>query len=273
MNVGKTLSNGGALDKRHLTSVCPRCTVSPPLTKCGLIVENNLNAEPFTVTAGPLKSEHYMPAFSSPFVATAAVLPELRLVSLHGKAALLAEHELVERARNGDRSASEQLVVRHVSAVLRRATLLMGNVADAEDVAQDAFYEALRDLKQLKDPRYFGPWVGQIAVHQMHRRFRRRRLHRALGLEQGEEEGRLADLAAPDTDPSVHAQLKEVDNLLKRAATSDRLAWMLRNVEGLPLAEVAELVQCSLATVKRRVAKVQQLLDAQFGETFIEAEL
>jgi RNA polymerase sigma-70 factor (ECF subfamily) len=182
-----------------------------------------------------------------------------------------SDENLVARAKVGDRGACEALVARHIPAVLARAQHLLGRTADAEDVVQDAFIEALRDLAKLQEPARFGAWVKKIAVHQVHRRFRRKKLRRALGLLSQEDDQVLSQLAQDHSDPSVRAQLAEVDVLLAGQSPRDRLAWMLRHVEGLSLPEVAAQMGCSLATAKRSIARVHRCVTAHFGgEIFSE---
>lgn len=179
-----------------------------------------------------------------------------------------SDEELVRRAAGGDREASGELISRHITPVLKRAQRLLGRSAEAEDVVQDAFYEALRDLAKLKEPARFGAWVGSIAVHQVHRRFRRRRLQLSLGLLAPGQDRVLSELSSSHSDPSVRAQLAQIDEILMRQAPRDRLAWMLRHVEGLSLKDVAEQTGCSLATSKRQISRVQLLIDQQLGPAF-----
>jgi RNA polymerase sigma-70 factor (ECF subfamily) len=86
------------------------------------------------------------------------------------------------------------------------------------------------------------------------RRLRRGRLLRFLGLDRGLDDATLEVLAAPTLRPDDRAELALVDRLLDGMRTDLRIAWMLRRVEGLPLAEVASSCGCSIATAKRRVA-------------------
>ncbi len=103
-----------------------------------------------------------------------------------------------------------------------------GNAADAEDVVQDTFAEALRDLSLLRKPEALRPWLLQIVVHQAHRRFRRRGILRRLGLERGTPDATLAALAHPGASSDVRAELALVDRALGRISTEERFAWILR---------------------------------------------
>lgn len=162
------------------------------------------------------------------------------------------EAELVHRARSGDRWAQEELFRRHVGRVTATATRLLGDRVLAEDVAQDSFAIALERLPSLREPPAFGRWIVRIAVSQVHRIFRRRRIVRFLGFDA--EPGALASLAAKTASPAQVAELELLDRALAELPAEQRTAWMLRHVEGMELREVADACDCSLATVKRRVA-------------------
>lgn len=199
--------------------------------------------------------------------------PVLKVLAGGGQAApAVSDEELVARALAGDRLSCDVLVARHLPKLLARTRRLLGYGADAEDVVQDAFVEALRDLSKLREPRLFGGWVAKIAVHQVHRRFRRHRLRRTLGLVSDEMDSVLERQVQSGADPSVRAQLCELDAVLSGQKPRDRLAWMLRHVEGLSLPEVAEQVGCSLATVKRSLVVVQAAVAERFGAPIFEEE-
>lgn len=154
----------------------------------------------------------------------------------------------------GDRAAEEALYRRHAPSVLRLATRLLRSHEDALDVLQDAFVSAFEDIEKLREPSAFAAWTHRIAVRLVHRRFRRRRLLGMLGLDRRNDEVPLESLADDSASPEARVELRWLDAALTRVDDRDRVAWMLRFVEGLPLEEVAVVCDCSLATAKRRIA-------------------
>lgn len=173
---------------------------------------------------------------------------------------------LVASALAGSRSAEEQLYRRHAPSVLRLATRLLRSSEDAGDVLQDTFVSAFEDLAALREPSAFRAWVHRIAVRLVHRRFRKRRLLRVLGLDRTTEALSLEDLADPAASPESRIELRWLDAALARIDHRDRIAWMLRNVEGLPLEDAAAACDCSLATVKRRIAAAEAAVQRHFEE-------
>lgn len=184
---------------------------------------------------------------SSSGIAHLAVVPDRELSDAEAVAAALA----------GKRWAEELLYRRHVPAVSQTVATLLGRMSDAEDVVQDTFVEALSELRALREPAAFRGWLLRIAVHKCHRRFRKRKLLRALGLDRGVDDVTLERLAAPVLSAEHRAELARVDAALKPLAERERSAWVLRYVHGHELTEVAELSGVSLATVKRLLARAQ----------------
>jgi RNA polymerase sigma-70 factor (ECF subfamily) len=168
----------------------------------------------------------------------------------------LGDAELVARALSGDRWSRDVLYRRHVRYLLAISTRLLSNHSEGEEVVQDTFIVGFERLGSLREPSALRSWLARIAVNLVRRRLRRGRLLRLLGLDHASDDAALADLAAPTLKPDDHAELALVDRMLRGMPADRRIAWMLRRVEGLPLAEVATLCGCSLATAKRRVAAV-----------------
>jgi|SRR5690606_4565647 len=177
----------------------------------------------------------------------------------------ISDVDLANRLMAGEPWAREAFYRRYVKAVWCTALRLVGDRADADDVVQDTFVEALRDVSKLREPSRMRAWLLQITVHQAHRRFRKRKLLRRLGLERPQEDGLLETLAKPGASTETRAELACIDRVLGRVSASQRFAWMLRHVEGLSLEEVAEACDCSLATAKRRIARTAQHLEAELG--------
>lgn len=165
-----------------------------------------------------------------------------------------SDGELVLRARRGDRWAEEALYRRHVHAVTRLAVRLLSRSTEAEDVVQDAFITAFADLTKLRDESAFGGWVTRIAIRQVHRRYRRRRLLRALGLDRGEDDLALEHQMDSAAGPEALAAVRELARMLETLGARERIAWTLRHIEGCKLEEVAASLGVSLATAKRAIA-------------------
>ena len=177
-----------------------------------------------------------------------------------------ADSELIERLVRGDQWAKEALYRRYVKVVWATALHMMGNRADAQDVVQDTFVEAFRDVATLRAHAALRPWLLRISVHQAHRRFRRRKLLRRLGLDHSIDDAALDTLLHQDASPELKSELRTVERALADASVAERFAWVLRYVDGHSLDEIAAASDCSLATVKRRLMRAQALVHAALHE-------
>ncbi len=143
----------------------------------------------------------------------------------------------------------------YVAAIAAR---LMGRDQDIEDVIQDVFVVALQGLAALRDPDRVKGWLAAVTVRVTMKRLRRRRIARAIGLASAWDPSWLQ---AEEASPEQRMLLVQVYRLLESFSTSERIAWSLRYLQGERLDEVARLCDCSLATAKRRIAKVQSVME------------
>jgi len=176
-----------------------------------------------------------------------------------------SDADLVSRALKGDRWGREMLYRRHAGRLLALATRLLASRVDAEEIVQDTFVTGFAQLGALREPPAVGAWLGQIAVSLVRRRIRKARLLRRLGLDRGADDATLEALGDPAISPEERTELALVDRALGSTSASSRVAWMLRRVEGLPLADVANLCGCSLATAKRRITDADRRVAEHVG--------
>ena len=181
------------------------------------------------------------------------------------------DEKLVARARHHDLLAFEVLYRRHAGFALNLAVRIQGTANDAEDIVHDAFLKANERLAELRDGAAFRGWLGSIVVRLVRTRLRRRRLLNSLGLA-SPEPIELDAIASPNADPESRVLLAQVYSLLQTLPADDRIAWTLRYVDHHRLEAVAELVDCSLATAKRRILRAQRYLTDRFVPAFAEGD-
>jgi RNA polymerase sigma-70 factor (ECF subfamily) len=137
----------------------------------------------------------------------------------------------------------------------------MGRDADVDDLVQDSFVTAFGGLHRLEDPQAFAAWLGSIVVRTAGKVIRRRVLLERLGLRRRREPIDIDAVAARAAGPDVAAELRQVYVRLERLPAEQRIAFLLRRVEGMELEEVAHKMGISLATAKRRIAAAQQAIE------------
>jgi RNA polymerase sigma-70 factor (ECF subfamily) len=169
-----------------------------------------------------------------------------------------SDEALVQGVRSGDRQCKKQLYLRHVDYVAGMSARLLRSIEAAEDVVQDTFAIAFSKIASLRDPAAFRGWLASIAVSQVHRRLAQRRLLRIVGLDRGLDDAPLDELAREDLSVEARSELAALDFVLQQLPPRERVAWMLRYVEGEPVDAVAEACGCSRATVKRWIARADE---------------
>lgn len=179
------------------------------------------------------------------------------------------DERLVARARHSDLLAFEALYRRHAGFALNLAVRIQGTATDAEDIVHDAFLKASERLSELREGSAFRAWLGSIVVRLVRTRLRHRRLLSSLGLA-SVEPIELDAIASPNADPESRVLLAQVYSLLQTLPADDRIAWTLRYVDHHRLDAVASLVDCSLATAKRRISRAQRYLAEHFVPAFGE---
>ena len=167
----------------------------------------------------------------------------------------LDDAALVRAVLAGDEAAASALWDRHapvVRGVLRRS---IGPYEDVEDHVQEVFLRFFRQIGDLYDPSAVRSFLFGVALHVARSELRRRRVRRFLHLT---PTGVLPDLPAggsvPD-DPAREA-VRRLYAILDRLDAAGRLVFVLRHIEGMELTELASALDVSLATAKRRLAKV-----------------
>jgi RNA polymerase sigma-70 factor (ECF subfamily) len=176
----------------------------------------------------------------------------------------LPDAQLVALACDGEGAALEALYRRHAPFAINLATRIEGSSRDVEDIVHDAFIRAFEKLPDLSDRAAFRGWLGSIVVHGVRSRMRRARFLRFVGLGRSQDPVDLDAIASSDASPHVRAQIAQIYALLRLVAADDRIAWTLRMVESHDLETVARMTECSLATVKRRIARAQAFLEEHF---------
>jgi RNA polymerase sigma-70 factor (ECF subfamily) len=167
----------------------------------------------------------------------------------------LEEEELVERARNGDVTAYEELVRMYQDLAARTAYVITGGAADAQDATQEAFVKAFYSLGRFRAGAPFCPWLLRIVANEAINR--RRTARRQAGLALRAAEGRLQDDAVPSPEGAALAQddRRRLITAMNRLRPEDRLVIAYRYWFELSEAEMADALGCARGTVKSRLAR------------------
>lgn len=144
----------------------------------------------------------------------------------------------------------------YVAAIALR---LLGRDHEIDDIVQEVFLAGTSGLRRLREPAALKGWLATVTVRSVRRKLRGRRLRAIFGYEVAPDYAHVVASASQDQ----ALMIKRAYRVLDRLPVDHKIAWMLRHVEGEPLAEVASICGCSLATAKRRIAAAQATLDKE----------
>ncbi len=168
------------------------------------------------------------------------------------------EGALVGRAQAGDERAFAALYHRHAKQVARVVSKIMGPDLEFDDLVQNTFIEVSRTMGKLRTPSAFGGYCATIAVRLCQRVLQQRRRRAWLQLLMPDHETTVpAEPTASNRDVDVDTLYAALDELSPKL----RVPWVLHRVEEQTLPNVAQLCDVSLATVKRRIAAAEVLLN------------
>jgi len=176
------------------------------------------------------------------------------------------EKLLLAQVRDGNEAAFEALVKEHSSRIIGLAWKLVGNRADAEDIAQDAFLRLYRGISSLRGDSRVATWLYRTVSNLAIDHLRRQKLKRKIFFfRQSDEEQDPLELAEdPAASPGEHYQAGETGRRLARAleklSARQRLVFTLRHHEELPLKEIAALLKLEEGTVKAHLHRAVSAL-------------
>lgn len=179
---------------------------------------------------------------------------------------------LIHRAQKNDLAAFEELVLLYQDRVFALAVRLLGNQADAQDLAQEVFIRAYRSLPGFRGEADFGTWLHRIAVN-LWLNGRRRGNVSTVSLDQplptGEGEV-LREVPTLEGEPESMLMERELGELLQESLDAlpkeQKAVLVLRELEGQTYEEIAAVLKCSLGTVRSRLSRARQALRRQVAE-------
>ena len=166
----------------------------------------------------------------------------------------LSDRILVERASDGDELAFGEIVRRHSGIMRAYTSRIVGSLSEADDVVQEAFSTAWKQLPTLRDGSAVKAWLMKIASREAFALIRRRGTDAAL------DDG--IDVPAQDsTNPeaiAVHnARLAALSKALATLPEAQRTSWLLREIGGFSYDEIAEQTSLPVSTVRGNLSRAR----------------
>lgn len=171
---------------------------------------------------------------------------------------------LMLKVKTGDVEAFEELVEIHQSSVIGTVAKMLGNPAEAEDIAQQVFVRIWKSAPRYEPQAKFTTWLFTITRNLVFNETRRRKRKPAVSIEEREDEFHLveADTSVITPDQSaLHNELeKEIDAAIAELPEKQRMAVVLRRYEEMPYDEISEVLELSVPAVKSLLFRARSQL-------------
>jgi RNA polymerase sigma-70 factor (ECF subfamily) len=179
---------------------------------------------------------------------------------------------LVEQCRRGDSEATERLILKYQNRIYNAILRICANPDDAAELTQDTFVKVIENIDRFKGRSSFYTWAFRIGVN-LTLNYCQRKVRigfRSLDAEDNEDNGQgkqvlkefLADDSSPN--PAVVAANKELGEIvvdaLMKLREEQRVVVVLRDIEGMNYAQIAEVLDIELGTVRSRLSRARSNL-------------
>jgi RNA polymerase sigma-70 factor (ECF subfamily) len=186
----------------------------------------------------------------------------------------LSNYDLILRCQSGvepDRGAFAELLRRYQSHLEKILYHLAPDWQDRSDLAQEVWIRVYRNIGRLQEPSKFKSWLGRIATNLFYDELRKRKRHsppvsldapRTVNHDEEMSWEIPSDYPSPDEDLTTREFYDQLQTAIAELPESFRTTIVLREIEGLPYEEIAEMTGVSLGTVKSRIARARTKLQS-----------
>ena len=186
----------------------------------------------------------------------------------------LPDDELVRLSQASDTRAFDELVTRYRDRVFRLSFKILRNEDDAAEALQDAFLSAYRGIKNFKAESTFSTWLYRVATNASLMKYRKRRddhvsLEQSQSHQSDPEPIAIPDWSRQPLEELLDSETRQVmEDGLSRLPEELRLVFVLRDEDGHSNAEVAEMLNISVAAVKSRLHRARIVLRDRLNRYF-----
>jgi len=177
------------------------------------------------------------------------------------KESVYVQHKtLIELSKKGDRKAQFALYNQYVDAMFQISLRMVNNRTDAEDILQESFVKAFKNLKQFKYESSFGAWLKKIVINNCINHFKKRKL-KWITIEDAPF---AVDAAITETRFSALPKIEKIKEAIKQLPNGFRVVLTLYLLEGYDHKEISQILNISESTSKtqyhRAKNKLKQLI-------------
>ena len=182
-----------------------------------------------------------------------------------------ADLEVVRQVQAGDVAAFDRLITKYRERVFGIVYHMTSNREDAADLTQEAFIKAFQSIQRFGGQSSFFTWLYRIAVNSTLSHLRKSRLRSFFSLEGINSEepvakeivAALTDKTGGDRDAYVRELQEKLNDAMQKLSTKHRTVVTLFEIDGLSHQEIAEVMDCSVGTVRSRLHYAKHLLQSE----------
>lgn len=182
-----------------------------------------------------------------------------------------ADFEVVRRVQAGEVAAFDRLILKYRERVFGIVYNLTSNREDAADLTQDAFIKAFQSIHRFGGQSSFFTWLYRIAVNSTLSHLRKNRLRSFFSLERIHADepvsreiiAALTDKTGAERDAYIRELQEKLNDAMQKLSIKHRTVVTLFEIDGLSHQEIAEIMDCSVGTVRSRLHYAKQLLQAE----------
>ncbi len=176
----------------------------------------------------------------------------------------LSEAEAIRRAQQGDADAFERIYRLHSRRVYALCLRMLGNTAEAEDLAQEAFLQLFRKIATFRGESAFSTWLHRLSVNVVLMKLRKKTLPETSLDETMEPDdegsGPRKDIGAPDLRLSGSVDRVNLERAVEQLPPGYRSIFVLHDVQGYEHNEIATIMNCSIGNSKSQLHKARMRL-------------
>jgi RNA polymerase sigma-70 factor (ECF subfamily) len=182
-----------------------------------------------------------------------------------------SDMEIVRLVQAGDVAAFDRLIVKYRERVFGIIYNMTSNREDTADLTQDAFIKAFQSINRFGGQSSFFTWLYRIAVNSTLTHLRKSRLRSFFSLESVNSDepvsreliAALTDKTGVERDTFVRELQEKLNDAMQKLSTKHRTVVTLFEIDGLSHQDIAEVMNCSVGTVRSRLHYAKQLLQAE----------
>lgn len=181
-----------------------------------------------------------------------------------------ADFDLVQRVRAGEVAAFDRLILKYRERLYGVIYNMTSNREDAADLTQDAFIKAFQSIQRFNGQSTFFTWLYRIAVNSTLTHLRKAKLRSFFSFEKIHEEDKsaevlnqLTDKRGADRELFVKELQEKLNEAMLKLSIKHRTVITLFEIDGLSHEEIAEIMECSVGTVRSRLHYAKQILQAE----------